>query len=502
MIVDLASDIRVWLAVAVASAAYLLRPSKAPFPVINEYPGDYFNKRALKEAQDNVRSLIEHGFARYPDKPFAIKVPYGYKIILPASLANWVKSKRELDHVQLVRDEYFAGLPGFESQTVLHHPDEYVKRMITTKLGQNDSTMPALNTALAAAIDDLWGPSQDWHMLNWHADTMGIIARAASTVFVGPEKSSDPEWLSLVQDYVLSYFGAVGDLHKYPVWSRRIVNWFLPNASRCRRLQVQARVIIEDVLSKRRAAVNKAQVEGKQPPVYNDALEWGQKDPECKHHPADMQLALAMAAMFTTSEMFRQILIDVARHPELVQPLRDEVKQKLSTHGVTVAATSNMVLLDSVMKESQRLSAPPAVVERAVLKDTALPDGRVLPHGSHLLVDATHLGSKDVYPDPEEFDGYRFLHKREAGDKSSSFVQSSPDFLVFGAGRHICPGRFFAANELKLALAHILLKYDIRHAEGSGDGKPWSSGFFAVVNPLVKVEVKRRADDGAAEFLA
>ncbi|KAH7303338.1 putative cytochrome P450 [Stachybotrys elegans] len=502
MIADLASDPRLLTAAAVAGAVYLLRPATVPFPVINEYSGDLFNKRALKEAQENVCSLLEQGSAKFQDKPFAIRVPYGHKIILPASLANWVKSKRELDHVQLVRDDYFAGFPGFESQTVLHHPDEYVKRMITTKLGQNDSTMPALNTALSAAFDDVWGSSTDWHTLDWHADTMAIIARAASTIFVGPEKASDPEWLGLVQDYVLTYFGAVGDLHKYPRWSRQAVNWFLPSASKCRVLTVKARAIIDDVLAKRKQAIAKAQAEGRQPPVYNDALEWSQKDPECKHHPADMQLSLAMAAMFTTSEMFRQILIDLAWNPELAQPLRDEVRQQLSTHGITVAATNNMVLLDSVMKESQRLSAPPAVVERAVLKDTVLPDGRTLPRGSHLLVDATSLRDARVYPNPDKFDGYRFLRMREAGDKSSLFVQSSPGFLVFGSGRHICPGRFFASNELKLALAHILLKYEIRPAAGSGDAKPFYSGFFTIVNPMVQMQVRRVENDGLASCLA
>lgn len=37
--------------------------------------------------------------------------------------------------------------------------------------------------------------------------------------------------------------------------------------------------------------------------------------------------------------------------------------------------------------------------------------------------------------------------------------------MGFGFGRHSCPGRFFAANEVKIALCHILLKYDFKLAE-------------------------------------
>lgn len=35
-------------------------------------------------------------------------------------------------------------------------------------------------------------------------------------------------------------------------------------------------------------------------------------------------------------------------------------------------------------------------------------------------------------------------------------------FLGFGHGRHACPGRFFASQEMKLMLAHIVMTYDVR----------------------------------------
>ncbi len=38
----------------------------------------------------------------------------------------------------------------------------------------------------------------------------------------------------------------------------------------------------------------------------------------------------------------------------------------------------------------------------------------------------------------------------------------SPDFLLFGHGRHACPGRFFAVNELKALVAYVLMMYDIK----------------------------------------
>lgn len=130
-------------------------------------------------------------------------------------------------------------------------------------------------------------------------------------------------------------------------------------------------------------------------------------------------------------------------------------------------------------------------LERVALKDLKLPDGKLLPRGSHIMVDSQHLWDPTSYPNPNQFDGYRFLRKREAGDKFSQFIQSGPDYNVFGAGRHICPGRFFANNELKLAMAHILLKYDMRVAKGY-ESKPIEMGVYKLVDPMAQFEVRRR----------
>jgi len=107
------------------------------------------------------------------------------------------------------------------------------------------------------------------------------------------------------------------------------------------------------------------------------------------------------------------------------------------------------------------------------------------------MVDCSNLWDPALYPNPDQFDGYRFLRKRKAGDKTSQFPQSSPDYNVFGGGRHLCPGRFLASNELKLTVAHILLNYDIRLAEGYVS-KPMLMGVYQIVDPMARLEVRKR----------
>jgi hypothetical protein len=129
-------------------------------------------------------------------------------------------------------------------------------------LSQTEEILPTINQHVAAALQHHWGEEQSWHQIDWDKDTTGIISLAAASVFVGPEKASDSEWQTLVQTYVREFFTAVGELHAWPAHFRPIVQWFLPHTSTCRALVRRARVIIRDVVHRRKAEKEKAQRQG------------------------------------------------------------------------------------------------------------------------------------------------------------------------------------------------------------------------------------------------
>lgn len=66
--------------------------------------------------------------------------------------------------------------------------------------------------------------------------------------------------------------------------------------------------------------------------------------------------------------------------------------------------------------------------------------------------------------------------------------------MGFGHGTHACPGRFFAANEVKIALIFTLLNYDWKLPEGV---KPQISEFGVALNTDVTVQIliRKREDD-------
>ena len=126
-----------------------------------------------------------------------------------------------------------------------------------------------------------------------------------------------------------------------------------------------------------------------------------------------------------------------------------------------------------------------------------LSDGTTIPRNSILLVPAERMWDASIYPSPEQFEPYRFLKLRETPghETSAQLVSPSSEHMGFGFGKHACPGRFFAANEIKIALCHILLKYDIQLPEGCKDPRPIVRGLGLSAEPRAEMEIRRRAEE-------
>ena len=109
------------------------------------------------------------------------------------------------------------------------------------------------------------------------------------------------------------------------------------------------------------------------------------------------------------------------------------------------------------------------------MNDFTFSDGTTIPRGTTVCVSTlnAHFNNK-LYEDPLKFNGFRFSDTREGSAKKVGMVSSSQDHLPFGLGRHVCPGRYFAACELKLMFAHIVMTYDVKlEIEGARPEDMW-----------------------------
>lgn len=133
---------------------------------------------------------------------------------------------------------------------------------------------------------------------------------------------------------------------------------------------------------------------------------------------------------------------------------------------------------------------------RLALEDVKLSDGTVIPANTGLAVSSHRMWDEKLHANPEKWDGYRFYKMREEPGKQNvaQLVSTSPDHLAFGHGMHACPGRFFAANELKILLIMIILRYDWDLPEGSSP-RIFEHGFTLAGDPFLKMRIRHRAQN-------
>ncbi|MBK8591012.1 MAG: cytochrome P450 [Sandaracinaceae bacterium] len=157
----------------------------------------------------------------------------------------------------------------------------------------------------------------------------------------------------------------------------------------------------------------------------------------------------------------------------------------------------NMVKLESAVTEMNRLTTAPMVPRRA-LKDTTLElrSGTYRFDAGHdlaLFPPTTHL-DPEIYEDPYDFRFDRFLP--DSSGAPARFWKDGQrvhfNLLPFGAGVSMCPGRFFAINEFKIAVAVLLSCFDIELLTTAVPKQDVSRTGFGTLPPVDDVPFRYR----------
>jgi cytochrome P450 len=133
-------------------------------------------------------------------------------------------------------------------------------------------------------------------------------------------------------------------------------------------------------------------------------------------------------------------------------------------------------------------------MHRQLKKEITLSDGNFIPKNTFIAIGPVLTKDPSTFPNPDKFDGGRFLRLRNTpgcGNKHQ-FVTTSPECIVFGHGYHACPGRFFASNEIKILLAHMLMYYDWKLPDGQTKVQHIMDGVIMRPNPLQTLLFKSR----------
>lgn len=134
--------------------------------------------------------------------------------------------------------------------------------------------------------------------------------------------------------------------------------------------------------------------------------------------------------------------------------------------------------------------------QRLARQDLALSDGTQIPAGTFAFSPANAINfDPELYPHPETFDGLRFYNLRQASPESEKKYQlTSIDRtqMQFGIGRHACPGRWLATYQIKLILANLLDRYEMKLKDGEGRPKPINFQTNQLPDPKAEILFRNR----------
>ncbi|KAI1310734.1 cytochrome P450 monooxygenase [Xylaria venustula] len=471
-------------------------PSLRKLPHINR--GNFFSNAQVKhDFRYSANAILADGRKKYPNQSYRMTTDFGEVVVLQSESFDEIRNNPHLSFFGTFGQERVCEIPGFEPLAAFGKDGKLVQLIARNQLTKllNHVTAP-LSEEVSLAVSINMGESSDWHEISILPALRDITVRMSSRVFLGEELSRNEDWLDIMGNYAVDTIKAVNILTKYPKDIRPYISWLFPECKHVQDYYRRARNLIDPILEEREALKRAAVADGKPAPVFNDALEWITQESKAHNTHYDVvtfQLIMSVVATNTTTDLFYFTLLDLIRHPETLKAVRDEIVQVLKAEGWKKTSLYNMKLLDSVIKESQRMGLVFLAMRRAVEADTTLSDGTLLKKGSRLHVDTHRMRDPEVYENPEEWKGDRFLELRSQPGKEhvAQLVATSIDHFGFGHGIHACPGRFFAANELKIGLCHVLLKYDFELVPDTPTD-PVHIGFSQRPTPATKLLCRRR----------
>ncbi|KAL0568426.1 hypothetical protein V5O48_013554 [Marasmius crinis-equi] len=264
-----------------------------------------------------------------------------------------------------------------------------------------------------------------------------------------------------------------------------------------RRLLKLVRPVIEETRDRR-----KRQLEA--PTGSENMIDWLMNAAPDGNEQSAESLAMRLlnvnfVALHTTTKIFIHALYNLAANPCYIPILRDELQANIGRRDPTrwsTQALARCAKLDSFLRETLRFNVLASIsMSRVALRDFRFSDGTTIPAGYFVAVASDVAQHNEaVYPSPQEFRPFRFVtdDPGSVNDWQNKMTCASESFLAFGGGRHVCPGRFFAATELKIFMAYLVLNYDVKMTcEGVRPADKWL-GIMASPSSTARIMIRKR----------
>ena len=170
----------------------------------------------------------------------------------------------------------------------------------------------------------------------------------------------------------------------------------------------------------------------------------------------DEMLTLLLAGFETTAASLSWVINRLIANPEVASRAGEEVRATLSGHPLAADHVGKLKYVEAIINETMRLDPVIPNAGRELQAPVTLA-GRALPAGV-VLAPCIYLAHRraDLWPEPSKFNPDRFMSGRI----------DPYAFFPFGGGTRRCIGAAFATYQMKIVLAEILSRVELKPVPG------------------------------------
>ncbi|KAI4288948.1 MAG: hypothetical protein L6R35_001786 [Caloplaca aegaea] len=372
--------------------------------------------------------------------------------------------------------------------------DEFDSAMRQVLTRNTPTVLNSFTAEIDYAMQNNVGECKDWTSITIRKAFSRIASILSGRAFVGLPLSRDEDWIEATVNYTGDVSRAWMVLRFIPWPIRPIVAPFLPQVkSLLKQKSTNVRKLAPLLAAKQSSRKSEKDGPG------GEMIDWFMsqyKQPPTAEQLGRDQLLATFASIYNLSNALSYIPFDLAAaDPQVIGELREELDEVLGKDGsINKSNIANLRKLDSFARESQRLINIPRIVTNP--RGLKLSTGEVIPKGTLIMI-ISHTINRDpkLYPNPDKFDPLRFYNLRQQPGKELKYQHSTTgtDNINFGHGLWACPGRFFAAAEIKVVAAYILTHYDFRLLPGQEKPSQQHWGLAILPNPESQLLFRKRS---------
>ncbi|KAL4876140.1 cytochrome P450 oxidoreductase GliF [Aspergillus karnatakaensis] len=426
-------------------------------------------------ANCDLMKVITDARLSTPNAPYIIKTDQFPLVVFPSYMYEEIK-KLPLQTASLpayLSRKFFAPytLIGRETTALLHSIKIDIARSLPTMA-------PSRQIDAQQAVKERVGTCSDWTEMEIFPAVLEMISTVNASFFMGRENPEmTRQWSHLSLEFIYrALMGAVAMSYVPELLQFAIAPIaFLPVIVTQWKMRRFLGPTLRAEMNQFRAAESKKRLltvsEDRKVPFTAALMSRYKPEDVTVRRLADDYTVLAFLTNFAVAVATHLNILDLASRSELVEELRQELREKTVDGALPKSHLAELRKLDSFMRESLRLNAMSLfVLNRIIQSPTKLSIGPSLPAGTAICVDMHHINrSVELWGTPDEFDPLRHDKLRqEEGAEKFQFVAMGPESPLWGDGAMSCPGRLFANSTMKVVLIALIMQYDFKFAEGSG----------------------------------